>query len=100
MRQWGKHGETALCRYLAVRSVQKEERPRSECRLSSLFLMLIERRLSRKGQRPVVGQLTLAPRASHGSPGVAAVMWLVLSMVGEEEYGAKKLRLVVTVGLM
>ena len=48
----------------------------------------------------MVGQVTLAPRASHGSPGVAAVMWLVLSMVGEEEYGAKKLRLVVTVGLM
>lgn len=64
-----------------------------------LFLMPIERSCQ-KGQRPVVGQVTLAPRASHGSPGVAAVMWLVLSMVGEEEYGAKKLRLVVTVGLM
>lgn len=45
----------------------------------------------------------MAPRASYivcGSPGVKAVMWLVISMVGENEYGAKKLRVVVTVGLM
>ena len=45
----------------------------------------------------------MAPRASyiaHGSPGVEAVTWLVISTVGEEEYGAKRLRVVVTVGLM
>lgn len=64
--------------------------------------MLIERS-GQKGQRPGVGQVTLASRASYivcGSPGVKAVMWLVISMVGEKEYGAKKLRVVVTVGLM
>lgn len=63
--------------------------------------MLIERSCQ-KGQRPVVGQVTLAPRASYivcVSPGVKAVMWLVISMVSEE-YGANKLRVVVTVGLM
>ena len=50
----------------------------------------------------MVGQVTLAPRASYivcVSPGVKAVMWLVISMVSEE-YGANKLRVVVTVGLM
>ena len=64
--------------------------------------MLIERSCQ-KGQRPVVGQVTFAPRASYivcVSPGVKAVMWLVISMVGEKEYGAKKLRVVVTVGLV
>ena len=51
----------------------------------------------------MVGQVTFAPRASYivcVSPGVKAVMWLVISMVGEKEYGAKKLRVVVTVGLV
>ena len=46
---------------------------------------------------------TLAPRASyiaHGRPGVGAVTWLVISVVSGEEYGAKSLRVVVSVGLM
>lgn len=45
----------------------------------------------------------MAPRASyitHGCPGVGAVTWLVISVVSGEEYAAKRLRVVVTVGLM